>query len=309
MAPIPIRFGGYQSPASIHNRAAEIFGQSLTDQLGDGVQFSLDGNVTTSGRSGSDLLNMVEIGAIEMCYFSTSYLTSRVPEFALLDLPFMINDRHQAYQVLDGPLAGILTNKLAAVSGFRLLGFWDNGFRHFSNRTRAIHEPDDCKGLRIRTLLSDLHGQTFKLFGFEAVPLDIKDLVSSVESGAVDAQENPLTNLYNFGIHQHHRHITLSGHFFGAAALLCNAEAYAAWPTEVRKAVDLAAAAATVEQRQFAEAEDIAVLAKLNSADTEIVRLKNDGRARFVEAVVPIIEQQKRIFGDQLFGHLTGTNL
>lgn len=304
MTPIPIDFGGYQPPASIHNKAAEFFGRQLAESLGDEVRFSLDGNIIESGHKAADLLTMVEGGTLTLCYFSTSYLAERVPEFALFDVPFLIHDREQAYAALDGPLGQILADKLAACSGFRLLGLWDNGFRHFTNALRPIHKPADCKGMRIRTLFSDLHGQVFRLLGFDPKPLDVKDLIAGVVDGSIDAQENPLTNTYNFGVHQHHHHITLSSHFFGAAGLLCHNDSYQSWPKPVQHAVIEAAAEATAYQRGLAAAEDMEMLPLLQQADTEIVRLSAAERSLFVDAVAPVINAQRAKFGDHLFNHL-----
>ena len=222
MEPINIRFGGYQPPTSVHNKAAEMFGNALATRLGEAVTFSLDGNIIASGRQAVDLLRLVERGELTLCYFSASYLAERVPAFALLDLPFLLTNRPTAYAVLDGPLGQHLAEQLAAHTGFRLLDWWDNGFRHLSNRVRPIQRPADCQGLRLRTLMSDLHQEVFRLLGFEPVALDVKDLLAGVKAGTIDAQENPLTNIYNFGIHEHHRYITLSSHFFGAAVLLCH---------------------------------------------------------------------------------------
>jgi tripartite ATP-independent transporter DctP family solute receptor len=304
MEPIHIRFGGYQPSTSVHNKAAEVLGNALATRLGDAVRFDLDGNIIASGHKAADLLTMVESGALTMCYFSASYLAARVPEFALLDLPFLINHRRHAYAVLDGPLGQLLADKLRAGTGFRVLGFWDNGFRHVTNAVRPIRTPADCAGLRLRTLLSDLHGKVFKLLGFEPVALDVKDLIAAVHSGTIDAQENPLTNTYNFGIHTYHRHITLSGHFFGAAVLLCHNASYAAWPAEVRQAVTEAASEATAAQRKFAAAVDQEVLATLNPAQNDVVRLTDAERALFVEAVAPLMEEQRQTCGDELFGYV-----
>jgi TRAP-type transport system periplasmic protein len=299
-----IKFGGYQPPASIHNKAAAVLGRHLTDRLGEEVRFSLEGNIIESGRKANDLLTMVENGTLSMCYFSTSYLAKRVPEFALLDLPFLTKNRVQAYSALDGPFGRILADRLAACSGFRLLGLWDNGFRHFTNRLRPIREPADCKGMRIRTLFSDIHTQVFRRLGFEPMALDVKDLVAGVEDGTIDAQENPLTNTYNFGIHKHHRHITLSSHIFGVAGLLCHSASFQSWPSHVRRAVDEAAGEATAHQRRLASAEDTQVLSLLNPNETEIVRLSDNERTLFAEAVAPIIDDQRAKFGNELFDHL-----
>jgi TRAP-type C4-dicarboxylate transport system substrate-binding protein len=304
MAPIEIRFGGYQPPASVHTRGTEVFGRALAARLGDDVSFHFEPNIVAAGHKAARLLELVESGELSLCYFSTSYLAKRVPEFALLDLPFVLDDRQQAHGVLDGPLGRCFAERLGAATGFRLLGLWDNGFRHLSNGVRPIHQPGDCAGLRIRTLFSQLHARAFALMGFEPVALDVKDLLAGVQSGTIDAQENPLTNIFNFGIHKHHRFITLTGHFFGAAALLCHEASYQAWPETVQGAVKEAAAEATAAQRGFAAAEDDAVLAQLDPDENQVLRLSPEEREAFVEAVRPLVEEQRQVFGEVLFAQL-----
>jgi C4-dicarboxylate-binding protein DctP len=306
MAPTPtiVRFGGYQPPASVHTRGAQAFGEHLSRALGAAVRFELTGNVIDRGRPARDLLAMVETGELDLCYFSASYLAERVPEMALLDLPFTFDDRVGVYGILDGPLGAFLADRIKATTGYRLLGFWDNGFRHFSNSVRPIRQPEDCRGLRIRTLFSDAHQEVFRALGFDPVALDVKDLLAGIEDGTVVAQENPLTNYFNFDIHLKHRYITLSAHFFGAAALLCNAESLERWPEIVRAAVLDSAAAATAEQRRLAGAEDDEILRKLSDTDVEIVELDDAERQGFAEAVRPLIEAQRARFGDDLFRHL-----
>jgi C4-dicarboxylate-binding protein DctP len=301
MPDLKISFGGYQPPASVHTRAAQVFGEALRRALGDTVTFDVTGNVIEQGRKAADLLTMVESGDLSLCYFSTSYLADRVPEFALLDLPFIIDDRTKAYRILDGTLGALLKERLAAVSGFQVLSFWDNGFRHFSNREHPIRIPADCAGLRLRTLFSALHADVFRLLGFEPVALDVKDLLAAAADGSIDAQENPLTNTYNFGLHDHHPYVTLSSHFFGAAALLCNRRQLESWPQGVRDAVANAAATATEAQRRLAAEEDVTILEKLREAGTDIVALTRAERAAFVEAVAPLIERERAKFGDGLF--------
>jgi len=301
-----IRCGGYQPPASIHNRAAEALGRGLAARLGESVRFELDGNIVARGHNAADLLEWVGTGKIELCYFSTSYLADAVPEIAVLDLPFVVNRREQAYAALDGNLGTLLSTRLASARGYRVLGYFDNGFRHWSNRVRPIRVPADCRGLRIRTLFSATHQEVFRALGFEPVPLDVKDLLAAVRAGTVDAQDNPLTNIYNFAIHELHRHITLSSHFWGAAALLCNGTTFARWPQEVREAVTAAAIEATGEQRRMAAAEDEDALAKLKAAGCEIVTLSDAEHAAFILAVNPIVERHRAELAPGVFEALAG---
>ena len=299
-----IVLGGYQIPESVHSRAAAILRAEVEARLGDGVEFEIDGNIVERGRKAVDLLGMTESGELSLCYFSSSYLADRVPEMDLLDLPFLVRDRARAYEALDGPLGELLAEKTRAATGFRILGFWDNGFRQFSNRVRPIRRPEDCEGMRIRNLFSRMHTRTFEMLGFETVKLDVRDLPPAVRAGDVDAQDNPLTNIRNFGFLEHHRYITMSGHFLGCATLLCHAPSYDSWPAEVQRAVGEAAAVATAAQRGFAAAADEAVLAAIDPAQNEIVHLGDDQRAAFVAAVAPLVDEQRERFGAQLIGHL-----
>jgi TRAP-type C4-dicarboxylate transport system substrate-binding protein len=222
----------------------------------------------------------------------------------IFDAPFLIDSRERAYHALDGALGQLLKDGFAADTGFRVLGFWDNGFRHMSNRSRPIRMPADCAGLTIRTMNSEVHQSVFRRLGFDPVFVDIKDFRDAVESGRVDAQENPLTNTFGFGFNRTHRYITLSGHFFGVTLLLCHGKSYDAWPAEMRTAVDQAAVEATRLQRHYAAAEDMTVLARVDPALNEIIELTSEERVAFVAAVQPILDGLRAELGSELFAPL-----
>ncbi len=295
--PITIAIGGYQPPRSVHSRAIGLLAANLRARLGEAVETVVEPNVVAGGRKAADLLDMVASGTLTLCYFSTSYLSKWVPAMALLDVPFLHTERAALFAALDGAAGAVLADRLAAAAGLRPLAYWDNGFRHLTNRVRPLRRPADCRGLRIRTLDSPVHQTVFRCLGFEPVVLDVKDLGPAVAAGTVDAQENPLTNIFNFGIHEHHRFVTLSGHVLGVAALLCNAAIDEGWPAAVRAAVRAAAADVTTAQRAMAAAEDAAVLESLGPV-TEITRLDAADLAAFRAAVAPVVEDLRRRHGD-----------
>jgi C4-dicarboxylate-binding protein DctP len=304
MAEFDIRFSGYQGPHSVHNRAVEVFADSLTGTLGDWVAFEHVLNVTEQGRKAADLLDMVATGETTLCYFSSSYLADKVPEIALFDLPFLIRDRAQGHAMLDGPLGLLIMDKMAEAADFRIVAWWDNGFRHFSNGVRPIRTPEDCRGLKIRTLFSTLQQESFAAMGFEPIPLDVAELPAACVDGTVDAQENPLTNTYNFAIHEQHRWITRSGHFFGPCVVLAHKATWDAWPEDIRSAVEDALVLATPAQRGFAAGDDEEITAKLEAAGNELIDLTEDERAAFVAAVQPVVAKTIGRFRVELFEYL-----
>lgn len=295
-----IRFGGYQGENSVHTRGALVFCDALTRIAGDAVEVEFQRNIVESGHKASDLLSMTESGELDGCYFSSSYLAARVPELALFDQHFTVPDRRQAYGVLDGSLGRRLAEEVAAKTGFSVLGYWDNGLRQISSVGTPFRQPSDCLGLKLRTLASDDHQRVFRALGFEPMAIDVRDLPEAVASGRVDAQENPLTNIYNFGLHKTHRVITLTGHLLGVALVLFNRRAVESWTPEVRTAVEAAVTQATSEQRRFAEEDDAICAKALIDDGVTLIELSQAERAAFANATRAEVDKTRQRFGADL---------
>jgi TRAP-type C4-dicarboxylate transport system substrate-binding protein len=301
---IVIRFGGYQGPSSINTRGAVRFGEVLDRELGNAVEFQLVGDVLALGRNSGDLPDMVESGELAACYMSTVRFADKVPELKILELPFVVPDRASAIRALNGPLGALFVERMREHTPFRALAFWDNGFRHVTNRVRPIRTPADCAGLRIRTQMSALHAEALGAMGFEPISVDIKEFVEQCRTDRFQAQENPLTNTFHFGVQRLHRYITLTGHFFGASALICNAALYESWPAEVRRAVDTAASVATALQHRLAAEEDESVLAKIDPQENELITLTPAEHEAFVKAVAPVLAKHRKSLDPKLFNYL-----
>jgi C4-dicarboxylate-binding protein DctP len=290
MADNVIRFGGYQGEDSLHTRAVRAFAAGAPGQIGATVE--VVANVTERGHNAADLLAMVADRRLELCYFNASYLTARVPALTLFDIPFAVDSRERVYAQLDGAVGARIADHIAAATHYRLLAFWDNGFRHLSNRVHPIRAVQDCAGLRLRIVPNALHKKIFTALGFEPVALDVKDLVAAVASGSVDAQENPLTNLVNFGLYRTHRHVSLTAHFFGVALVLANRAWFDALDGGMQSAVRALIAEATSRQREFAVAEDARCLALLRGDGVDVVPASAIDFDGFRAKVAPIVNRE-----------------
>jgi len=285
MAGTTLRLGGYQAETSILTRSLRHLAAALADPPGAHWQSEVIRDVTERGSRAADLLSMVEEGAVEICYFASSYLAGRVAPLGVFDKPFGVVDRARIYAELDGDLGARLAGDVAGHTGYRVLGYWDNGFRHVSNRLRPIRHPDDCRGMRIRTLDNAVYRQALAAMGFSPVTIDVKGLVRAVETHEVDAQENPLTNTVNFGLHRTHKHLSLTSHFYGVALLLANRAWFEGLTPAMQATLAAATADATTAQRQWAIAEDALCLARLRRDGVAIVPAEEIDLAAFRAAV------------------------
>jgi C4-dicarboxylate-binding protein DctP len=298
--------GGYQGARSVHTRAGKILGQEFVTRAGPDFAFDFCADVTAIGRPSMDLFDMVEGEELEVCYFASSYLAHRVPDLAVLDLPFTIATREEIYPKLDGALGRLIAERIAENTGFLLLGYWDNGFRHFSDRLRPLSRPENCRGLSIRTMNSAVHQATFRALGFEPRFIDVKDFPAAVQSGAVDAQENPLTNIVNFRVHEFHPYVTMTGHFYGVTLVLGNRARIESWPAAARDALREAAAIATKAQRGFAVEEDELCLKVLAEAGVEVLRGEAFDREAFVAATEGVVASEAALIGKDMLALAKG---
>ena len=295
----PVRIAGYQGPASILTASLLALAEQLRPAFDtDAVQ--VEANVPAGGESAAALFASVDRGARQICYIATGYLALRVPELAALDLPFTVRERSSALRALDGAAGTALIAAIEARTGYQVLGFWDNGFRHISNGVRPIRHPDDCAGLSIRTLDSAIYREALAALGFRPVSIDVKHLVRVVQTREVDAQENPLTNYVNFDLSRYHRHVSLSGHFFGVLALVCNRAWFASLTPLRQEALVAAAANATALQRTKAAGEDEGLMRQLRGQGVLMLEAPDLDLEAMKQATRFIVEREARSLSAQM---------
>lgn len=268
---ITLHFAGYQPARSVHTRALHALRDCVARHANGALAITVTDSIVTAGRKAADLLAMVESGELDGCYFASSYLAARVPELGTFDQPFQAGSREEVFAGLDGDAGATLAERVAAATEYRVLGWWDNGIRHISNAIRPIRTPADCVGLRLRTLDNAQHQAAFRRLGFRPMFIDVADLPRAVAERVMDAQENPLTNLVNFNLQAHHKHVSLTGHLLGIAVLLVNRARYDALPDELRSALAVAARESEAVQRALAIAEDTECLRLLAEAGVTVI--------------------------------------
>jgi len=305
--PIVIRMGGYGPPTTTFSRALTAIGDRLKAELGDRVDVKYVWNIMDLGYRGEEILWLVESGMLTLGYQSTSYLTDRIPALGFADLPFLFRTNDEARAAMDGALGTALTSEIEAHTDYRILGYFENGFRQISNRLRPVRTPADLRGMRIRVLPSDVQVRTFELLG--AVPLkwDLSEAIAAVKAGTIDAQENPFANTVTYGVHRFHHFHTVSNHFYLSRPIFLHRPSFDAWPGDVQEAMRGAVVEAVAMQRDMAIAEEAEARRAILDAGCEIITLSTEEHEAFAAAVEPVITGFRRRFGEQMFEMVSRT--
>ena len=298
---IQIRMGGYGPPTTAFSKSLKFIGDRIEAEFGDDVDIKYVWNILDLGYRGEDILWLVESGVLTLGYQSSSYLTDRVPELGFVDLPFLFQNNKQARAAIDGALGKYLTEKIEERFNYRILGYFENGFRHISNRLRPVHTPEDLANMKMRVMPSDVQARTFELLGAIPMKMDLTEAIDGVVNGTLDAQENPLANTITYGVLKFHRYHTLSNHFYISRPIFAHRNTVDGWPLELKTALYKAAQDSIVFQRKLTEQEAIDAQTEIENESCEIVELTAEEHNAFVEAVKPQHEDARKIFGDELF--------
>jgi TRAP-type C4-dicarboxylate transport system substrate-binding protein len=299
--PITIRMGGYGPPTTSFSRSLKLIGDTLLAQFGDRIDVKYVWNIMDFGYRAEEILWLVEDGVLTLGYQSSSYLTDRVPELGFVDLPFLFAQRDQARGAMDAALGRFLAEKIEQRVNYRILGWFENGFRHISNRLHAVHSPADLKGMRIRVLPSEVQARTFELLGCVPLRWDLTEAIAAIKAGTIDAQENPFANTVTYGVHKFHRFHTVTNHFYISRPIFLHRPAFEGWPEDLQRAMRDAISKAVDFQRGLAIEEDREARAAILAAGCEITELNADQHAQFRAAVAPLLTEARATYGRQMF--------
>jgi len=289
--------GGYGPATTGFSKGLKQIGDRVEAEFGSDVKVRYVYNIMDLGYKAEDILWLVESGVLSVGYQSSSYLTDRVPELGLVDLPFLFARNEDARGAIDGALGAWLARKIEAECDYRILGWFENGFRQISNRLRPVRTAADLSGMSIRVLPSDVQKRTFELLGANPMRMDLTEAIAMVTAGTLDAQENPLANTVTYGVHKFHRFHSITNHFYISRPIFFSRRQFDAWPRRLQQVMREAVRDAVATQRKVAEQEDAQSRNAILAAGCEIVEAAQIDHASFVKAVQPLLDEAVKTYG------------
>ncbi|MBL8697877.1 MAG: TRAP transporter substrate-binding protein [Alphaproteobacteria bacterium] len=299
-APAPaqttLRFANTLAASDTHNEAARRMAEILKEKSGGKLTMT----VHPGGELGNDnaILEGVRLGSIDIGLTGNPFFTQFAPRLNVMDLPYLFRDAAHAHAVMDGPIGAELLKDLER-NRMKGIAFWEIGFRHVTNSKLSIKAPDDLKGLKIRTTPNKAHLEAFKLWGANPVPMAFTELYLALQTGTVDAQENPINNIFANRMYEVQKHLTLTGHAYTASIAAMSLVKFNQLPADQQKLVLDAALEAGRFQRDLNAKQEGENLAKIKAAGLTVVE-KVDAEAFRKVVYDPVAKQYTDVHGREI---------
>lgn len=183
---------------------------------------------------------MVKSGTLDLC-IETGNMGVFFPEFQVINIPYVFRSDEVAWWVFDNSQFWTdLMAKMEKKTGLAYLGMGQNGVRNFTNNIRPIHEPKDMAGLKFRVMQSPIFVKTVEALGAKAIPISWPEVYTSLQTGVIDGQENPISIIAFVGkLYEVQKYLTLDGHTWSENMLLMNARTLRSLPDEIQQIIKI----------------------------------------------------------------------
>ncbi len=274
---LELKFAHVGAPGSLFALSAEEFARRVDEALDGRVRILVFG----SSQLGGDaiLLQKLKLGTLNFALPST-IMSSTIDEFGLFEMPYLVSDRAHMRRI-EREIVWPRLAPLAEEGGYKIIAVWENGFRHVTNNTRPIVVPSDLRGVKLRTPRGVWRVKMFKAYGANPTPMPLAEVFVALQTGVMDGQENPLSQIHSSKLQEVQEYLSLTGHVYTPAFVAVGLNAWNKLPLDVRLSLEEIARETQEFVTATAERFDAELLDSLHAAGIQI----NDiDRSSFIEA-------------------------
>ncbi len=258
------------------------FAELLDKKSGGKIQLQIFPNGQIGGNR--EMIESMQVGALDMALPALPALGGFTDKTKVFDLFYLFDDNKQAEKVLDGPVGQEVAKSVEAAN-IKIISWWTQGFRE-TTANREIRTPADLKGLKIRVMENPLHIEAWNMLGASAIPMAFSEVLTSLQQGVLDAQENPYQNIVNSGFHTVQKYIIETNHLYGPLPVVFSKVVWDKLTSEQQKIILEAAEETKVWQR-----------AKQDEINN---KLKADIQKTGKNVIIELTPEQKNAFRQKL---------
>ncbi|HEY7905156.1 MAG TPA: TRAP transporter substrate-binding protein [Casimicrobiaceae bacterium] len=286
-----IKLGHVGEPGSLFQKSADEFAKRANAKLGGKAKVVTYGSSQLGGDK--EMIQKLKLGTLDMALPST-VMSSEVDLFGMFEMPYIVKDRAHMARI-EKEIFWPSLEPAAQKKNLQVLAVWENGYRHLTNNKRPIKVPDDLKGIKLRVPEGKWRVKMFEAYGANPSPMKFSELFTALQTGVMDGEENPLTQIYSAKLQEVQKYLSLSGHVYTPAYLTVGTQHWATLPADVRKTLEDAAKETQAYVYATAVKDEGDLLEKLKSAGMQVNEVD---KTAFINASKTIYDE----FGKEVAG-------
>ena len=290
-AQIEIKFGHVGEPGSLFAKSAEEYAKRANAKLGGKAKVVVFGSSQLGGDK--ELLQKLKLGTVDLALPST-VMSSESDLFGIFEMPYLVKDRKHMQAIEKAVFWSQLAPE-AEKKGLKVLAVWENGYRHITNNKHPIVKPQDLQGIKLRVPEGKWRVKMFQAYGANPSPMKFSEVFTALQTGVMDGQENPFSQIVSAKFQEVQKFLSLTGHVYTPAYITAGSKKWATLPADVRKVLESTAKEMQPVVYAIAEKDDNELIGTIKAAG---VKVNEADKAAFVAASKPVYEE----FGKEVKG-------
>lgn len=291
-APQEIKMGYALATNSHYGAAAKAWSEAIEKSTDGAMAVKQFPSSALGGER--ELIEGLQLGTVEAAIVSTGALSNFVSDVGIVDIPFLFRDTAHARAVLDGKVGQDLLAKFQQ-RGLVALAWGEQGFRHLTNNKVSVQNVADMKGLKVRVTENPVHITAFRTLGASPTPMSWPEVISALQQGTIDGQENPISVLTSSKLWEVQKHLTLTSHVYAPVVLVVSPALWGRLTDAQKAAFAEGAKAGAAASRAFVDDVEAKGVELAKSHGMQVVD-KVDAAA-FRAALEPAYKQYAKKFG------------
>ena len=245
--------------------------------------------------SEKEVVEQVQIGAIQMTRVSLGIVGPVVPDVNVFNMPFVFRDQAHMRKVIDGEIGQEILDKITN-SEFNLvaLAWMDGGTRNLYTK-KPVRKIEDLHGMKVRVMGNPLFVDMMNAMGGNGIAMDTGEIFSALQTGVIDGAENNPPTMLEHNHYQNAKYYTLTGHLILPEPVVMSKETWNSLTPEQQALVKKVAKEAQLEERQLWDAKVAASEEKLKAAGVEFISVD---KKPFFDATAPVREKYGAQYAD-----------
>lgn len=299
-----VKLGFALAPTSHYGVAADALKETVEAETDGAFTFSM---YPSSGLGGErEVIEGLQLGTVEATIVSSGTLANFVPDTGVFDIPFLFQSLEHARRVLDGPIGQDILAKFED-EGLMALAWGEQGFRHVTNNRNQISTPEDMAGMKLRTMENPVHIEAFETLGAAPTPMAWPEVISALQQGTIDGQENPLSVITSAKLYEVQKYLTLTGHVYSPAVVLVSKVFWDGLTEDQQAAFQKGATAASKAMRAYVDDVKTKAVEQLKAEGMEVGTLTPENREAFQKALAPAYGHYAEIYGQEVINKILST--
>ncbi len=271
-AQMELKLGHVGGPGSLFELSANEFARRANEKLGNKAKVVVFGSSQLGGDA--EMMQKLRLGTLEFA-IPSSVMSSQVEAFGMFEMPYLVKNRAHMKKIEQAIVWPALA-PLAEAKGYKLLAVWENGFRNITTNTKPIVKPEDLAGMKLRVPQGKWRVKMFQAYGANPSPMALSEVFVALQTGVMDGQENPLTQIYSSKFQEVQKYLSMTGHVYTPAYLASGKSKFASLSPDVQAILSQAARDTQAYVYERAARLDDELLAKIKAAGVKVNEADKD---------------------------------